>query len=112
MGQSLQKADFVRRLKDREPLATMSFNLLGADICVLPQNDIRMGRFSQKLVRHANDGYFDHLRNFCDDVLDFASADAVATRFDHVALALDEKDEAIFIDTSQIARMEFSVPEE
>src|SRR6267142_5238019 len=105
MGQSLQKADFMRCFEDREPLATVSFNLLGGDASVLLQNDIRIDRFAQKIMWHANDSHFHNLWDFCDDVLDFAGADTVAARLDHVALALDKKDEAIFIHTSQIARM-------
>ena len=70
----------------------------------------RLRRLAPALVRHADDGAFEHGRVLVEHVLDVGGADVLAARNDDVLFAVDDVDVVELIPHGEVAGMEIAVP--
>ena len=86
----------------------------GDDFCfrrcfALAQDDQRLGRLAPLFVRDADDRALHHGRVTVQRILDIGRTDVLASRDDHVLLAIDDMDVAEGVADSKIAGVEIAV---
>jgi len=107
LGEGVENHDVVRDKVGRQMLSTKLEDALCEPIGIRgPCDDKRLHRFAQNLVRHPDDGGFEHVVAFQDALLQLSAADSLAAAFQEILRAADDRDEPVRIDRREVPRVQ------
>ena len=91
------------RLKRASSCAQCSISAASSTLCAALQVHIGDRDFAELVVGNAEHGAFGYRRMLVERVLDFLRIDVLAAGNDHVLGAVDQRDEAVFVDGADVA---------